>query len=76
MKILFRRKWYEVPDHMIVLAIGGNGVVYAYPCEPWFSKNTQYWWPDIDLGTIFNHAYLVCIVKPPRYPQNMLYDLK
>ena len=61
---------------MILLAIDGNGAVYAYPCEPWFSKNTKYWWPGTDYGTMFNGAHYVCNVKPPRYPQNMLYDLK
>ena len=75
MKILFRCKWYEVPDNMILLAIDRIGTVWAYPCEPWFSKNSQQWWPDTDHGTMFNRAHLVCAVKPPRYPQNMLYDL-
>lgn len=75
MKILFRRKWYEVPDNMILLAIDGNGAVYACPCEPWFSNGTGFWWPDVDCGAVVNRAFYVCNVKPPRYPQNMLYDL-
>ena len=75
MKILFRRKWYEVPDHMIVLAIDGCGAVYAYSCEPWSSENTKFWWPDVDYGTVMNRAFYVCNVNPPRYPHNMLYDL-
>ena len=76
MKILFRRKWYEVPDDMSVLAIDGSGAVYTYHLEPWFSDRTNYWWPDIDFGVVMNRSYFMCRVNPPRYPHNMLYDLK